>query len=87
MSNDKKLLFSLISESKANKILSWTDLTNKAFTKFAAGQLTEAVTIGGNAFGLLGMLLSVPVVSVIYFRLRHFVNRRLKERNIVIDSD
>lgn len=175
----KKLLFAFIPVSKANKILSWTELTNRTFTKFATGQLTEAVilgvlcfigmiilripypliisiligftalipvfgafigiiigallvviinpvkavwfivfviilqqiegnliypkvvgksvglpgilvlaavTIGGNAFGLLGMLFSVPVVSVIYFGLRHFVNRRLKERNITIDS-
>lgn len=175
----KKFLFAFIPISVANKILSWTEVTNKTFTKFATGQLTEAVilgvlcfigmiilripypliisiligftalipvfgafigiiigavlivlvnpvkavwfvifmiilqqlegnliypkivgksvglpgilvlaavTIGGNAFGLLGMLFSVPVVSVIYFGLRHFVNRRLKERNILGDS-
>lgn len=174
----KKVLFAVVPVSKANKILSWTALINRTFSKFATGQLTEAailgvlcfigmiilkipypliisiligftalipvfgafigiiigaflivivnpakavwfivfviilqqlegnliypkvvgksvglpgilvlaaVTIGGNAFGLLGMLLSVPVVSVLYFALRHFVNRRLKERNIVID--
>lgn len=176
----KRFLFAFIPISVANKILSWTKVTNKTFTKFATGQLTEAVilgalcfvgmiilgipypliisiligftalipvfgafigiiigavlivlvnpvkavwfvifmiilqqlegnliypkvvgksvglpgilvlaavTVGGNAFGLLGMLLSVPIVSVIYFGLRLFVNRKLKERNIIIDSD
>lgn len=176
----KKLLFAVIPIPTAKKILSWADLTNKTFTKFATGQLTEAVilgvlcflgmiilripypliisvligftalipvfgafigiiigaflivivnpvkaiwfvffvvilqqiegnliypkvvgksvglpgilvlaavTIGGNAFGVLGMLLSVPVFSVIYFGLKHFANRRLKERNIIVDPD
>lgn len=176
----KRFLFAFIPISVANKILSWTKVTNKTFTKFATGQLTEAVilgalcfvgmiilgipypliisiligftalipvfgafigiiigavlivlvnpvkavwfvifmiilqqlegnlihpkvvgksvglpgilvlaavTVGGNAFGLLGTLLSVPIVSVIYFGLRLFVNRKLKERNIIIDSD
>ncbi|MBQ3134686.1 MAG: AI-2E family transporter [Oscillospiraceae bacterium] len=38
-----------------------------------------AVLVGGGLFGLLGMLLSVPAVSVCYTLLRQDVNARLKE--------
>lgn len=38
-----------------------------------------AVLIGGGLFGLLGMLLSVPAVSVCYTLLRQDVNTRLKK--------
>lgn len=36
-----------------------------------------AVTIGGNAFGLVGMLLSVPTVAVLYCLLKQIVEARL----------
>ena len=36
-----------------------------------------AVTVGGGLFGLLGVLLSVPVASVLYALLRRDVDRRL----------
>ncbi len=36
-----------------------------------------AVTIGGNAFGVVGMILSVPVCSVLYTLLRENVTKRL----------
>lgn len=40
-----------------------------------------AVTIGGNAFGLIGMLFSVPACSVLYCTAREFVKTRtLKKR-------
>ena len=38
-----------------------------------------AVTVGGGLFGLLGVLLSVPTVSVIYTLLKRDVQRRLAE--------
>ncbi len=41
-----------------------------------------AVTIGGGLFGVLGMLFSVPVCSVLYVLFRNFVNKRTKELNI-----
>lgn len=41
-----------------------------------------AVTVGGNAFGLLGMILSVPVCSVLYALLRHQVTVRLTEKGL-----
>ncbi|MCI1966956.1 MAG: AI-2E family transporter [Oscillospiraceae bacterium] len=37
-----------------------------------------AVTIGGNLFGVVGMLVSIPVGSVLYSLLREDVNKRLK---------
>ena len=44
-----------------------------------------AVTIGGSAFGILGMLVGVPLVSLIYSLLRDFVNLRLKQKNRLIN--
>lgn len=40
----------------------------------------SAVTIGGGLFGFLGMLVGVPVVSVLYTLLRGDVRRRLQAR-------
>ena len=37
-----------------------------------------AVTIGGGAFGILGMLLGVPSCAVIYTLVKEFINRRTK---------
>ncbi len=36
-----------------------------------------AVTIGGNAFGVIGMLINIPLCSVLYVLLRENVNKRL----------
>lgn len=41
-----------------------------------------AVTIGGNLFGIMGMLTFIPICSVAYALLREFINNRLKKRNI-----
>lgn len=38
-----------------------------------------AVTIGGGLFGVLGMLFSVPICSVLYVIFREFVNKKNKE--------
>ena len=43
-----------------------------------------AVTVGGNAFGLVGMLIGVPVCSVLYTLFREFVNYRLEKKNITM---
>lgn len=40
-----------------------------------------AITIGGGLFGILGMLLSVPTMSVIYILVGRLVNRKFKEKN------
>ena len=39
-----------------------------------------AVTVGGGLFGLLGVLLSVPLASVLYTLLKRDVHRRLEEK-------
>lgn len=41
-----------------------------------------AVTIGGDMMGVIGMLLMIPLTSVIYTLLREFTNARLAQRNI-----
>ena len=41
-----------------------------------------AVTIGGNLMGIVGMLVFIPVVSVIYTIFREFVYMRLKKQHI-----
>lgn len=39
-----------------------------------------AVTIGGNLFGIIGMLVGLPIVSILYTILREDVSKRLKEK-------
>lgn len=46
-----------------------------------------AVTIGGSAFGVLGMLLSVPVCSVFYCMAKQAVNHRLKRKGLEVIED
>ena len=41
-----------------------------------------AVTIGGDIMGISGMLIMIPVSSVLYTLLREFANKRVAERNI-----
>ena len=45
-----------------------------------------AVTIGGGLFGILGMLFSVPVCSVLYVLFRKFVNKRVKDEDTQTES-
>ncbi len=44
-----------------------------------------AVSLGGSLFGVIGMLVFIPVVSVLYTLLKENVNKRLTEKNITID--
>ncbi len=41
-----------------------------------------AVSVGASLMGVVGMLVFIPIVSVVYTLLRGIVNRRLKEKNI-----
>ena len=41
-----------------------------------------AVTIGGNLMGIVGMLIFIPLVSVLYTIFREFVYLCLKKKNI-----
>ena len=42
-----------------------------------------AVTLGGNAFGLAGMLIAVPLCSVLYALVRQGVNSRLAKKGLL----
>ena len=44
-----------------------------------------AMLIGGNTFGLLGMLLGIPTFSVIYKVSKEFINKRLNNKNIIVN--
>lgn len=39
-----------------------------------------AVAVGGDLFGIIGMLLGLPIVSILYTILRDNVNKKLKEK-------
>ncbi|MGN0467072.1 MAG: AI-2E family transporter [Lachnospiraceae bacterium] len=41
-----------------------------------------AVTVGGNLFGIIGILLFIPLVSVLYALFRAFVHNKLKQKKI-----
>lgn len=41
-----------------------------------------AVTVGGNMFGILGILVFIPLCSVLYALFAMFVKKRLRERKI-----
>ena len=44
-----------------------------------------AVTAGASLMGVVGMLIFIPIVSVVYTMLRGIVNRRLKEKKIEVE--
>ena len=44
------------------------------------------VTVGGSLFGLIGMLVAVPVVSLAYTLVSATVNHRLEQRKLVIET-
>ncbi len=43
-----------------------------------------AVTVGGNLFGIVGILMFIPLCSVLYALFGTFVKRRLKERKVAV---
>jgi predicted PurR-regulated permease PerM len=42
-----------------------------------------AVVIGGNLFGILGILFFIPLCSILYSLFKEFVKKRIREKNIV----
>lgn len=46
-----------------------------------------AVTVGGSLFGVLGILLGVPVMAVIYSLFSEYVNNTLKQKSIKIKQE
>ena len=45
-----------------------------------------AITVGGNAFGIVGMLIGVPLFGVFYTLISITTNKRLEKRNINIEE-
>ena len=41
-----------------------------------------AITVGGSLFGIMGMIVGLPIVSIIYAIITENTNRRLKEKNL-----
>lgn len=41
-----------------------------------------AVSLGGSLMGIMGMLLFIPLASVVYTLFKQYVNKRLKEKNL-----
>lgn len=46
-----------------------------------------AVTVGGSLMGIIGMLIFIPLTSVVYSLLREWVNKRLQEKNSEIKPE
>lgn len=65
--NLKKVIFAFLSGEKAESVLNFFALTNRIFTSFVTGQLTESVIIGSLCF--LGMVILrmpyAPMISVL----------------------
>ena len=45
-----------------------------------------AVTIGGSLLGVIGMLIFIPLVSVLYALFREWTYKRLKKKNIKVEN-
>ena len=45
------------------------------------------VTVGGSLFGLVGMLIAVPTISLIYSLISATINYRLAQRNLTIQTE
>lgn len=46
-----------------------------------------SILLGGGLFGMVGMVLAVPVFAVIYMLIKDFVESRLKKRNLPCSTD
>ena len=49
---------------------------------FQASGVLVAITVGGSLFGIMGMIVGLPIVSIIYAIITENTNRRLKEKNL-----
>ena len=41
-----------------------------------------AIVVGGNLFGIIGMILGMPLISVIYELLSQMINKKIEMKNI-----
>ncbi len=56
-------------------------------TGLSAFWVVFAIVVGGGLFGIIGMIIGVPLFAVIYYLVTAFVNFRLKRKNLPGDSD
>lgn len=56
-------------------------------TGLSAFWVVFAIVVGGGLFGVLGMLIGVPLFAVLYYIITAFVNFRLKRKNMPCDSN
>lgn len=56
-------------------------------TGLSAFWVVFAIVVGGGLFGVIGMLIGVPLFAVIYYIITAFVNFRLKRKNLPCQSD
>ena len=43
-----------------------------------------SITVGGGLMGVIGMLISVPLISVVYNLFKEWINNKLKEKEIEV---
>lgn len=55
-------------------------------TGLSAIWVVFAILVGGGYFGVLGMLIAVPVFSIIYVLIRNMINNRLKQKRMSVDT-
>jgi predicted PurR-regulated permease PerM len=46
-----------------------------------------AITVIGGWLGILGMVIAIPLFSVVYMLVRRFVNTRLEKRGLTTETD
>ena len=46
-----------------------------------------AISVGGSTFGIMGILIGIPLFGVIYTLMGITTNSRLKKKNIIVDED
>ena len=56
-------------------------------TGLSAFWVVFAIVLGGGLFGVVGMLIGVPLFAVIYYLVTTFVNFRLNKKNLPTASD
>lgn len=56
-------------------------------TGLSAFWVVFAIVVGGGLFGIIGMIIGVPLFAVIYYLVTAFVNFRLKRKNLPVESD
>lgn len=56
-------------------------------TGLSAFWVVFAIVVGGGLFGVIGMIIGVPLFAVIYYLVTAFVNFRLKRKKLPCESD